>query len=144
MSGVRAISAIYGQRLCAVAAAGSAVLHAMMIIHTDSPVAAGLIIAMAAACLFCAYELWRACGPRTWAVVAVMNLAMVAAHWSMPAHHHGTAVTPAHPPMPPLMGWATAVSLTEAVIAAAVLYAVSQPPRVNVNEILIRPTDQER
>jgi NADP-dependent 3-hydroxy acid dehydrogenase YdfG len=29
-------------------------------------------------------------------------------------------------------------------IAAAVLYAVSQHPRVNVNEILIRPTDQER
>jgi NADP-dependent 3-hydroxy acid dehydrogenase YdfG len=29
-------------------------------------------------------------------------------------------------------------------IAAAILYAVSQHPRVNVNEILIRPTDQER
>lgn len=29
-------------------------------------------------------------------------------------------------------------------IAAAVLYAVSQPARVNVNEILVRPTDQER
>jgi len=29
-------------------------------------------------------------------------------------------------------------------IAAAVLYAASQPQRVNVNEILIRPTSQER
>ena len=26
----------------------------------------------------------------------------------------------------------------------AILYAVSQPPHVNVNEILLRPTDQER
>ena len=29
-------------------------------------------------------------------------------------------------------------------IAGAILYAVSQPPRVNVNEILIRPTGQRR
>jgi NADP-dependent 3-hydroxy acid dehydrogenase YdfG len=29
-------------------------------------------------------------------------------------------------------------------IAAAIVYAVSQPPHVNVNEILIRPTGQER
>jgi len=29
-------------------------------------------------------------------------------------------------------------------IAAAIIYAVTQPRRVNVNEILIRPTDQER
>jgi NADP-dependent 3-hydroxy acid dehydrogenase YdfG len=28
-------------------------------------------------------------------------------------------------------------------IARAVLYAVSQPPHVNVNEMLIRPTAQE-
>lgn len=34
--------------------------------------------------------------------------------------------------------------LQAADIAAAVLYAVSQPPRVNVNEILLRPTLQER
>ena len=29
-------------------------------------------------------------------------------------------------------------------VAAAILYAVTQPPHVNVNEILLRPTDQER
>ncbi|XGV99065.1 MAG: SDR family NAD(P)-dependent oxidoreductase [Leptolyngbya sp. BL-A-14] len=29
-------------------------------------------------------------------------------------------------------------------IAAAIVYAVTQPPHVNVNEILIRPTEQER
>jgi NADP-dependent 3-hydroxy acid dehydrogenase YdfG len=28
-------------------------------------------------------------------------------------------------------------------IAAAILYAVSQPDRVAVNEILVRPTDQD-
>lgn len=34
--------------------------------------------------------------------------------------------------------------LQSADIAAAILYAVTQPPHVNVNEILVRPTDQER
>ncbi len=29
-------------------------------------------------------------------------------------------------------------------IAAAIVYAVTQPPHVNVNEILVRPTEQER
>ncbi|MDX8515021.1 SDR family NAD(P)-dependent oxidoreductase [Mesorhizobium captivum] len=39
---------------------------------------------------------------------------------------------------------ATMEALTAEDIANAILYAVSQPPRVNINEILIRPTDQER
>jgi NADP-dependent 3-hydroxy acid dehydrogenase YdfG len=39
---------------------------------------------------------------------------------------------------------ATMDALTAEDIAAAILYAVSQHPRVNVNEIVIRPTDQER
>lgn len=29
-------------------------------------------------------------------------------------------------------------------VAASIVYAVTQPPHVNVNEILLRPTDQER
>jgi NADP-dependent 3-hydroxy acid dehydrogenase YdfG len=39
---------------------------------------------------------------------------------------------------------ATMEALTADDVAAAILYAVSQPARVNVNEIVIRPTDQER
>ena len=34
-------------------------------------------------------------------------------------------------------------SLEAADVAGAVMYAVSQPPRVDVNEVLIRPTAQE-
>ena len=29
-------------------------------------------------------------------------------------------------------------------IARAILYVVSQPPHVAINEMLVRPTDQER
>lgn len=126
MSGLRAVSAVCGRRLCAAVAAGSAVLHAMMVGHAGSPALVVLIVAMAGACLFCAYEMWRACGPRTWAVVAVMNLGMIAVHWSMPVHHHGTPVMLVDQPMPALMGLATAVSLIEAVVAASVLYAITR------------------
>jgi len=133
MSGWSAASAVCGRRLCAAAAAGSAALHATMIGHAAGPLAL-LIVAMAAACLFCAYELWRGCGPRTWLVVAVMNLAMIAVHWSMPVHHHGTPVAGPAEPMPALMGLATTVSLTEAVIATAVLYALTR--RRNASAIM--------
>jgi len=41
--------------------------------------------------------------------------------------------------------WATSLrQLQSEDVAAAILYAVTQPPHVNVNEILLRPTDQER
>ena len=41
--------------------------------------------------------------------------------------------------------WATSLrQLQSEDVAAAILYAVSQPQHVNVNEILLRPTDQER
>ncbi len=41
--------------------------------------------------------------------------------------------------------WATSMrQLQSEDVAAAILYAVTQPAHVNVNEILLRPTDQER
>lgn len=40
--------------------------------------------------------------------------------------------------------WASMDILQSDDIAAAIMYAVTQPPHVNVNEILLRPTQQER
>jgi hypothetical protein len=55
-----------------------------------------------------------------WCTVALMNLAMVALHTPMPAHHHGTggAVTA----QSGLMTFTVLLALTEASIAGAVLY----------------------
>ena len=39
--------------------------------------------------------------------------------------------------------WADRERLRAEDVADAILYAVTQPQRVNVNEILVRPTDQE-
>jgi NADP-dependent 3-hydroxy acid dehydrogenase YdfG len=44
-----------------------------------------------------------------------------------------------------LDNWAASMrQLTSQDVANAILYVVSQPPHVNINEILMRPTDQER
>ena len=85
-------SAVLGRRVCALVAASSAVLHGLMIGDAGHAVVSVLIGAMAVACLYCARELWTAGSPRVWCIVAVMNLGMVAVHWSMPGHHHGQAV----------------------------------------------------
>ncbi|TPG35631.1 hypothetical protein [Mycolicibacterium hodleri] len=115
--------AVAGRRGCAVLAASSAVLHALMVGGTGNPVVAVLIVGMALACLYCARELWTAGSLRVWCIVAVMNLGMVAVHWSMPGHHHGqTVVAPGVTAMSTLMIVATAIAIIEAGIATAVLW----------------------
>ena len=125
-------SAVLGRRACAVLAATSAVLHGMMVGDAGNAVVAVLVVSMAVACLYCAKELWTAGSPRVWCIVAVMNLGMVAVHWSMPAHHHGPAMASMSQPsmsqapmatMSTLMVVATTISVVEAVIATAVLWA---------------------
>lgn len=120
-------SAVLGRRACAVLAATSAVLHGMMVGDAGNAVVAVLVVGMAVACLYCAKELWTAGSPRVWCIVAVMNLGMVAVHWSMPAHHHGPAMASmSQAPMATmstLMVVATTISVVEAVIATAVLWA---------------------
>jgi TctA family transporter len=132
-------SAVLGRRACALAAVGSATVHGLMLGHAGNPVVAVLVVAMIVACLFCARELWTAGPPRAWCVVAVMNLGMVAVHWSLPNHHHGAAVTTiaAAVPTPTLMTVATTVSLAEAAVATVVLWfqtrrrAISLAPQWN-------------
>ena len=116
-------SAVLGRRACAVAAATSAGLHGLMVGDAGNPVVAVLIVAMAVACLYCAKELWTAGSPRVWCIVAVMNLGMVAVHWSMPGHHHGQTIAVASAShMSTLMVVATSISVVEAAIATVVLW----------------------
>jgi hypothetical protein len=116
-------SAVLGRRTCALVAVGSAAVHGLMLGHAGSPVVGVLVIAMMAACLYCARDLWTAGSSRAWCVVAVMNLGMVAVHWSAPGHHHGAAASVAAAiPTSTLMTVATALSVFEAAAATAVLY----------------------
>jgi hypothetical protein len=119
-----------GRRACALLAAGSAALHAVMLDHTVNPIAGGLLAVMIAACLYCARELWRDGTVRAWVVVALMNLAMIALHVPAPAHHHGIA--PGGPPSPsPLMTAATLLAFVEVSAAAVALYIGSRAVRLS-------------
>lgn len=91
------------------------------VLHTSSP--SVVTIAMAAACLYCAYELWRFDTVRSWLMVAVMNLAMIAVHIPMTGHQHGGAAGVSAPvAMGMAMQLATLVALAEILFAATVLF----------------------
>ncbi|MDT5363713.1 MAG: hypothetical protein QOC69_5475 [Mycobacterium sp.] len=126
-------SAVLGRRACALVAVCSAAVHGLMLGQAGNPAVATLVVAMMGACLYCARDLWTASSPRAWCVVAVMNLGMVAVHWSAPGHHHGGAVNTAVAlPTSTLMTVATALSVLEAAAATAVLYVQSRGRTVSV------------
>ena len=127
--------AIVGRRACAVLAACSAVLHGFSLLHATSAAATVLTVAMLAACMFCARDLWARGTLRAWALVALMNLAMIVIHApASAAHHHGGGVNAAAPVHhSTVMNLATTLAAVEVVAAAAVLYYRTRA---------VRPTSQ--
>jgi hypothetical protein len=118
-----------------------------MLGRSTNPVLAILVVAMVVACLYCARDLWTMGSSRAWCLVAVMNLGMIAVHWSVhspvaslasaPGHHHtgvistvliGTGV----PTTSTLMTVATSLSVLEAAAATAVLYVKSRGRAVSL------------
>jgi hypothetical protein len=123
---------VVGRRACALLAACSAVLHGITISHTETPAATVLMAGMAAACLYCARDLWMQSALRTWVLVAVMNILMIAVHTpSTSGHQHGGEAVVAAIPMhhSTVMTLATAVAAVEAVIATGVVYRRSRHNR---------------
>jgi NADH:ubiquinone oxidoreductase subunit K len=110
-----------GRRACAVLALSSAALHAAMLGHGSNVVAGTLLAAMSVACVYCARDLWLRGTMRAWCVVGLMNIAMIAVHLPMPAHHHGMHMG-SMGQQSTLMGLATGVAALEVVLAMAVLY----------------------
>jgi hypothetical protein len=131
-----ATSVVLGRRTCAALALSSAGLHAAMLGHVSNVVAGVLLAAMIVACVYCARDLWLRGTLRAWCVVGLMNIAMIAVHLPMPAHHHGMqmGLMEQHSTV---MGLATGVAAVEVVVAMAVLYY-----RTRGNVVLIRtPVD---
>lgn len=122
-------TATLGRRGGALLAACSAVLHGVAIIGAGSFAAAVLMSAMVLMCLYCARDLWVHSATRTWLLVAVMNLVMIAAHTpSSSGHQHGAPISAGSDPIhhSSVMTAAMALSAAEAVIATAVLYRRSR------------------
>jgi hypothetical protein len=119
-------SAVLGRRACALVAVCSVAVHALMLGRAGNPAVAVLVVAMMGACLYCARDLWTVGSSRAWCLVAVMNLAMVAAHWSLPGHHHTGVASISGIPTSTLMTVATSLSVLEAAAATAVLYVQSR------------------
>ena len=130
-----ATSIVLGRRACAVLALSSAGLHAAMLGHASNVLAGVLLAAMIVACAYCARDLWLRGTLRAWCVVGLMNIAMIAVHLPMPAHHHGMHAATGQ--QSTLMGLATTIAAVEVIAAMAVLYYRT---RANAQLVSGRPT----
>jgi hypothetical protein len=101
-------------------------VHGLMLGRSTNPALAVLVVAMMGACLYCARDLWTVGSSRAWCLVAVMNLGMIAVHWSAPGHHHTGVISTVALPASALMTVATTLSVLEAAAATAVLYVQSR------------------
>src|SRR6476619_2619882 len=111
------VGPVLGRRACAALALSSAGLHAAMLGHASNVVAGVLLAAMIVACVYCARDLWLRGSLRAWCVVGLMNIAMIAVHLPMPAHHHGIHAGPMG--QQSTLGLATAIAAVEAAVAMA-------------------------
>jgi hypothetical protein len=130
-------SAVLGRRAWSLVAVGSAAVHGLMLGRSTNPALAILVVAMMVACLYCARDLWTLGSSRAWCLVAVMNLGMIAVHWSAPGHHHTGVITTVMigtgvPTASTLMTVATSLSVLEAAAATAVLYVKSRGRAVSL------------
>jgi hypothetical protein len=103
-----------------------------MLGHASNVVVGTVLAAMIAACVYCARDLWSRGTLRAWCVVGLMNIAMIAVHMPMPAHHHSVHMG-SMGQQSTLMGIATGIAGVEAVVAMAVLYY-----RTRENALLLR------
>lgn len=137
--------ALWGRRVFALSAVGSAALHLWVALDAPGRILVGVVTtaAMAAACLGCASHLWTRGGVRSWTLAVGVNIGMVGSHLILMAigreADHGHGAIPGHfahamtssgaidSSLTSPMSIALAISAIEAVIAGVVLYSLSRP-----------------
>lgn len=106
----------------------SAVVHVAGLADPGSAHAL-IILAMAIGCLYCARHLWAEATATDWALVAIMNVGMIAAHqnMSMPGSHAGHGISSStSQASAPSMNAAIALTAVEVVFATAVLFVTTR------------------
>lgn len=122
--------AVWAGRTGAALAVTSASLHVAALAGHGS-IHITLILIMAASCLYCARHLWSEPRHHDWALVAIMNIGMIAMHLGMsmpsPHAHHTMAPQPTRTSNEvPISTAALLLAGIEAVFATIVLFVTTR------------------